>query len=61
MPEKPILERAFELAHRGGFARLDDLERALREEGYARGDAQLRSPSVRTQLRRLCKSTAAVD
>lgn len=48
------MERAFELARTGRFGRVKDLEKALATEGYARGDPQIQSPSVRKQLRRLC-------
>ena len=54
MPQKPILERAFELARTGNFRRVKDLEKALSAEGYARGDPHIHSPSVRQQLRRIC-------
>jgi len=55
--ERPILERAFELARTGQFGRVKDLEKALATEGYARGDPQIQSPSVRKQLRRLCNQS----
>jgi hypothetical protein len=55
MPQKPILERAFELARSGDFDRVKDLEKALSAEGYARGDPHIHSPSVRLQLRRICQ------
>jgi len=54
MPEKPILERAFELARSGRYARMKDLEKALTAEGYSRADPHMHSPTVRMQLRRLC-------
>jgi hypothetical protein len=56
--ERPILERAFELARSGQFCRVKDLEKALAAEGYARGDPHIQSPSVRKQLRRLCAQSA---
>jgi hypothetical protein len=52
--ERPILERAFELARTGEFINVKMLEKALAKEGYARGDPQIHSPSVRRQLRLLC-------
>ena len=58
--EIPILERAFELARTGQYARVKDLEKALAAEGYGRSDPQLHSPSVRKQLRRLCREGSAV-
>ena len=53
--EKPILHRAFELARSGQYARVKELEKALAAEGYARADPQMHSPSVRKQLRQLCR------
>jgi hypothetical protein len=52
--ERPILERAFELARTGKFGRVKDLEKALAKEGYARGDPHIQSPTVRKQLRQIC-------
>ncbi len=57
--EKPILHRAFELARSGQYARVKELEKALAAEGYARTDLQLQSPSVRKQLRLLCREANA--
>jgi hypothetical protein len=57
MNEKPILERAFELARSGEYARLKELERALAREGYAKSDPYIHSPSVRKQLRTLCAAS----
>ena len=53
--ETRILERAFELARTGNFLRVEDLEKTLAAEGYARSHPQMRSPSTRKQLRRLCR------
>ena len=58
--EIPILHRAFALAHTGQYSRVKDLEKALAAEGYARSDPQLQSPSVRKQLRRLCRQTSSL-
>ena len=57
--EIPILERAFALARTGEYRRVKDLEKALAAEGYARSDLQLQSPSLRKQLRRLCRAVPA--
>jgi len=57
--DKPILHRAFELARSGQFARVKELEKALAAEGYARVDPQIQSPSVRKQLRTLCREACA--
>ena len=59
--EKPILHRAFELARSGQYARVKELEKALAAEGYARTDLQLQSPSVRKQLRSLCREANAAS
>lgn len=56
--EVPILHRAFALARTGEYRRVRDLEKALAAEGYARCDPQLHSPSVRKQLRQLCRAAA---
>jgi hypothetical protein len=42
--------RAFELARSGLINSVADLEKRLREEGYANAAAHLRSPSLRKQL-----------
>ena len=55
--EKPILHRAFELARSGQYSRVKELEKALAAEGYARADPQIHSPSVRKQLRLLCRES----
>lgn len=57
--ETPILHRAFDLARSGGYRRVKDLEKALAAEGYARSDPHLQSPSVRKQLRGLCRALSA--
>jgi hypothetical protein len=59
--EKPILHRAFELARSGQYARVKELEKALAAEGYARADPQIHSPSVRKQLRQLCREASAAS
>ncbi len=61
MYEKPILERAFELARTGEFQRVKELEKALSREGYAKGDPHIHSPSVRKQLRCLCLSSSSLE
>jgi hypothetical protein len=55
MNERPILERAFELARSGAFTEVKALDKALAREGYARGDPHTHSPTARKQLRRLCR------
>jgi len=53
--ERPILERAFELARTGEFINVRMLEKGLAKEGYAKGDPHIHSPSVRKQLKDLCR------
>jgi len=59
MIERPILERAFELARSGAFTDVKSLDKALAAEGYARGDPHTHSPTARKQLRRLCREAKA--
>jgi len=61
MYEKPILERAFELARTGEYSRVKELEKALSREGYAKGDPHIHSPSVRKQLRHICVSSCSLQ
>jgi len=61
MYEKPILERAFELARTGEYQRVKELEKALSREGYAKGDPHIHSPSVRKQLRFICLSSQGLQ
>ncbi len=61
MYQKPILERAFELARTGDFSRVKELEKALSSEGYAKNDPHMHSPSVRRQLRGLCLSSCGLE
>ena len=53
--ETPILERAFALARTGQFINVKMLEMALAKEGYAKADPHIHSPSVRKQLKLLCR------
>lgn len=45
-----IIERAFQLA--GGSASVDEIRKALRQEGYANVDAHLAGPSIKAELRK---------
>ena len=49
----PIIERAFALASSGRCLTMQDLGKALRDEGYANVDAHLRGSSIRKQLLQL--------
>jgi len=55
MNQRPILERAFELARSGAFTDVKALDAALAAEGYARRDPHTHSPTARKQLRRFCR------
>ena len=55
--QRPIIERAFELARSGRFETMKQLEKGLAREGYAKSDPQLHSPSLRKQLSSLCRAT----
>ena len=58
--QRPIIERAFELAHSGRFETMKELEKGLAREGYAKSDPQLHSPSLRKQLSSLCRASCAL-
>jgi hypothetical protein len=48
---KTAIERAFELARSGRFAKLEDIKAQLKLEGYS--DAQVIGPTLFRQLRKL--------
>ena len=50
-PATGTVERAFELASGGGFAKVDELARALTAEGYAQAAAHLQGPGIRRDLK----------
>lgn len=56
---RSILVRAFELARTGDYSTVAEVERALMREGYSLVEMHLRGPSIRRQLRDLCRETAA--
>lgn len=49
----PLLERAFELAASGECRTMDDMNRALRKEGYLGHALRLHGPIIHKQLQRL--------
>ena len=55
MPEKPIIERAFELARSGEFKSTAALRKRLKEEGYRQRAIvdQLAGRGIQTELRAL--------
>ncbi len=58
MLETGIIERAFELARSGRFKKVDEIQRALKREGYGRAEGHLSGRLIRTQLRRACDEAA---
>jgi len=50
MQTQNIIERAFELAR--GSASIDDIRKALRQEGYSNVDAHLGGASIKAELKR---------
>jgi hypothetical protein len=55
MSNPHILERAFELARSGKCVDASEISRQLKREGFTQVDEHLSAPSVRRQLRDLCK------
>ena len=53
------LERAFELARTGEYARVSDIRTQLKTEGYALH--QLEGPTLVRQLRDLCVASRKVE
>ena len=45
-----IIERAFELAHH--MTTVEDVRKALKNEGYSHVDAHLAGPSIKADLKR---------
>ena len=56
---KPVLERAFELAGAGKCQTINDIIQALKTEGYSPG--QIEGPSLKKQLRDLMKLAVPND
>ena len=48
------LERAFQLARTGEYAKVSDIRTKLLQEGYGDAGTQLYGPSLRRQLSALC-------
>jgi hypothetical protein len=49
------VERAYELARQGPCISLDDIRRTLEQERYGSVNAHLSGPTIRRQLRQLCR------
>ncbi len=59
-PLKPLVERAFELARSGTFAKIEMVERALYDEGYPKTSPHWNSATLRRQLREACLKATAI-
>ncbi|KQU55698.1 MULTISPECIES: hypothetical protein [Sphingomonas] len=49
------VERAYQLARQGPCTTLDDIRRQLEQERYASVNAHLSGPTIRRQLRQICR------
>jgi hypothetical protein len=49
------VERAYQLAREGPSTSLDDIRRQLEQERYGSVNAHLSGPTIRRQLRQLCR------
>jgi dienelactone hydrolase len=52
----PLIERAFDLARSGLYNDVSDVARQLKAEGYEAVTVRLAGPSLRKQLRELCRA-----
>lgn len=50
-PEKPLIERAFELARSGKFASFENIMRTMFAEGYSKIDPEWNGRTFRNQAR----------
>lgn len=55
----PLIERAFDLARSGLYKDVPDIARQLNAEGYEGVTNRLAGPSLRKQLRELCRAPVA--
>jgi hypothetical protein len=55
------VERAYDLARNGPCSSLDDIRRTLEQERYASVNAHLSGPTIRRQLRQLCRDRATAQ
>ena len=55
----PLIERAFDLARSGLYKDVPDIARQLNAEGYEGVTNRLAGPSLRKQLRELCRTPVA--
>lgn len=49
------VERAYQLAREGPCTSLDDIRRQLEQERYGSVNAHLSGPTIRRQLRQICR------
>jgi len=54
-PEKPLIQRALELARTGNFATFADVEKVMHAEGYSKIDAEWNGKAFRNQVRSLIR------
>lgn len=60
-PEKPLIERAFEIARSGAVTNVEAIDRKLSEEGYANPRVQLAGRFIRKQLREVIAASRWQD
>lgn len=58
-PEKPLLERAYELARSGSCAGLSDIRQKLKAEGYTAMESSMIGLGLRRELKKLCDQAQA--
>lgn len=59
MRPRSTVERAYELARQGPSTSLEDIRRQLEREHYASVAAHLAGPTIRRELRLLCRNRMA--
>ena len=59
--QKPIIERAYELAKSGSCKDVREIERHLKAEGYRGFYADMAGPALRKTLRNLCLGSGASE
>ena len=52
---RSTVERAYDLARHGPCSSIDDIRRTLEQERYTSVNAHLSGPTIRRQLRQLCR------
>ena len=54
IPPPPIIERAYQLAHSGGFTNINDICQQLKAEGYSEIAMHFDGTAIRSDLTRIC-------